>query len=87
MGNASQMPISGLVVTFESSVVEHSATLDELRNIPEIELGTCDGSKLAIVIDSDSKVRDQEIYNTVRELPGVTHVAVAMIAFDEDEPE
>lgn len=81
------MPISGLVVTFESPVVEHSATLDELKNIPEIELGTCHGSKLAIVIESDTKIRDQEIWNMVRELPGIADVAVAMIAFSEGEPE
>lgn len=78
------MPISGLVITFESSVAEHPAALESLRELPEVEIGDAGGSKLAIVVDSPDKRRDQEIWNTVRELPGVVDLAVAMVAFDED---
>ena len=53
--------------------------------IPEIDIGESAGSKLAIVIDSETKRRDQEIWNTVQQLPGVLDVAVAMVAFDEDD--
>lgn len=78
------MPISGLVVTFNSPVDQHSAAIDVLRAIPEIEIGRAGGSKLAIVVESKNKRRDQEIWNTVRELPGVIDLAVAMVACDED---
>ncbi|WDQ17105.1 hypothetical protein [Rhodopirellula sp. P2] len=81
------MPISGLVVTFASSVEEHISTIESITNIPEIDLGQACGSKLAIVVDSETKTRDQEIWNAVRDLPGVIDLAVAMVAFDEDTEE
>ncbi len=81
------MPISGLVVTFASSVQEHADAIDSMRKIAEIDLGQASGSKLAIVVDSETKRRDQEIWNTVRDLPGVIDLAVAMVAFDQDNEE
>jgi nitrate reductase NapAB chaperone NapD len=82
---ASAVPISGLVVTFQSSVTEHAEAVEALRMIPEIDIGDSAGSKLAIVIDSETKRRDQEIWNTVRQLPGVIDLAVAMVAFDQND--
>ena len=81
---AISVPISGLVVTFCSQVDQHSDAIDRLRTIPEIEIGSAGGSKLAIVVDSETKHRDQEIWNLVRESPGVIDLAVALVAFDED---
>lgn len=78
------MPISGLVVTFASSVDEHADALKMIDAIPEINLGQVSGGKLAIVVDSETKQRDQEIWNTVRDLPGVIDLAVAMVAFDDE---
>ncbi|WP_145419719.1 chaperone NapD [Planctomycetes bacterium K23_9] len=78
------MPISGLVVTFASSLENHADAIESLRVIPEIDLGQASGSKLAIVVDSGTQNRDQEIWNTVQALPGVIDLAVAMVAFDKD---
>lgn len=80
------MPISGLVVTFDSSVNDHLETVESIRKVPEVDLGTAEGSKLAIVIDSADRRRDSEIWNLIQELPGVSNIAVAMVAFDEDTP-
>jgi len=77
------VPISGLVITFRSSVSEHFETIETLRRVPEIDIGLADGSKLAIVVDSASKYRDQEIWHMVQQLPGVVELAVAMVAFDD----
>jgi nitrate reductase NapAB chaperone NapD len=79
------MPLSGLVVTFQSPVKNHLASVRKLQEIPEIEIGESGGSKLAIAIDSISSDRDKEIWNAVQALPGVIDVAVVMVAFD-DEP-
>ena len=84
-GSAIAVPISGLVVTFKTSVLEHLDSVATMRAIPEIDIGEASGSKLAIVIDSATKGRDQEIWNTVQQLPGVIDLAVAMVAFDEDD--
>lgn len=79
------MPISGLVVTFRSPVPEHSEAVGALRMIPEIDIGESAGSRLAIVIDSETKRRDQEIWSTLLQLPGVIDLAVAMVSVDEDD--
>lgn len=79
------MPISGLVVTFESPVTHHRDAIELLRAIPEVELGDAGGSRLALVVDSASKRRDQEIWNAIEHVPGVMDVAVAMVIFEEDE--
>ncbi|WP_235033173.1 hypothetical protein [Rubripirellula obstinata] len=73
-------------MTFRSSVMEHSDTIKAIGDIPEIELGDAAGSKLAIMIDSATKRRDQQIWNTLQQLPGVTDLAVAMVAFDGELP-
>lgn len=80
------MPVSGLVVTLDAPVANHSEAIEALKAIPEIEVGETAGSKLAIVVDSATKRRDQEVWNTVRDLPGVIDLAVALVAFDEDDP-
>lgn len=79
------MPISGLVVTFRSAMTDHSEAVEAMRGIPEIDFGEALGSKLAIVVDSESKRRDQEIWDMLQHLPGVVDLAVALVAFDEDD--
>ncbi len=72
-------------MTFGSSVSEYVDTIEAIRAIPEIDLGDAAGSKLAIVVDSESNCRDHEIWNTLLHLPGVIDLAIALVAFDEDE--
>ncbi|TWU62201.1 hypothetical protein V7x_39300 [Crateriforma conspicua] len=79
------MPISGLVVTFESSVSDHEASRMAIGDIPEVDLGQAVGSKLAIVVDSETKGRDRQVWEMVQGMPGVIDVAIAMVAFDGDE--
>lgn len=83
---AAEVPVSGLVVTFDAPVARHSVATGALKAIPEVVIGDAAGSKLAIVVDSSNKRRDQEVWNAVRELPGVIDLAVALVAFDEDDP-
>ena len=79
------MPISGLVVTFRSAIDEHRQAVEALRAIPEVEIGAAADCKLAIVVDSPSQHRDQEVWHTVQRLPGVVDVALAMVAFDDQD--
>jgi len=82
---ADAVPISGLVVTFRSAVTEHAGAVEAIRAIPEVDIGAAAGCKLAIVIDSETKRRDQEIWNTVQQLSGVIDLAVALVAVDEGD--
>ncbi len=77
---ATIVPVSGIVVTFVSAVTQHAASVDALRSIPEVEVGPAGGSKLALVVDSLSTERDQEIWAMVQQLPGVIDVALALVA-------
>ncbi len=81
------MPVSGLVVTFDAPVAAKRDALEAIQAIPEVETGQALGNKLAIVVDSPTKQRDQEVWNAVRGMEGVTDLAVALVAFDEDEAE
>ena len=76
------MPVSGLVITFETEVSQHQATVEQLRARSAIEIGEASGPKLAIVVDSQSSAEDQEIWHWVHGLPGVAGVEVAFVGFE-----
>ncbi|MCM2372189.1 chaperone NapD [Aporhodopirellula aestuarii] len=79
------MPVSGLVVTFQTPVDQYRETIELLRAVPEIETGEFKNGKLAIVVDSETRHRDQEIWDSVRQMPGVIDLAVAFVGFDDDQ--
>lgn len=79
------MPVSGLVITFSGDVTDHRMSLKRLHEEPAIEVGEARGAKLAIVVDTESRQRDQEIWQWVCELPGVILVDVAFVGFEEPE--
>ncbi|EMI53971.1 hypothetical protein [Rhodopirellula sallentina] len=81
---AFNMPISGLVLTFDSPVEQNQEALDAIKAIPEIDLGQANDRKLAIVVDSDDTIRDREIWDTLQQITSVTNVAIAMVAFDSE---
>lgn len=78
------MPISGLVITFRRPVSECNRDLHCIKLIPELETGQAHGTKLAVVIDSDSSDRDREIWDMISHMPNVADIAVAMVGFDEE---
>ena len=77
------MPISGLVVTFETDLDQHTDSLRLLRNEPAIEVGESRGNKSAIVVETDSKEPDQQLWQWIRSLPGVIDLQVAFVAVDD----
>lgn len=76
------MPVSGLVLTLGDAP---GAALDALRTHPEIELGERFAAKQPIVVDTQTRARDREVWDWLRALPGVLHVDVACIHFDPPE--
>ncbi len=79
------MPVSGLVITFSSDIADHGKIVEQLSVEPGIEIGDAVGPKLAIVVDTDTRDRDREIWQWVRDLPGVAMVDVAFVGFEETE--
>jgi nitrate reductase NapAB chaperone NapD len=82
---ATTVPVSGLVITFSSDIAHHGETMEQLAGEPAIEIGDAVGPKLAIVVDSDTRDHDREIWNWVRNLPGIAMVDVAFVGFEETE--
>ncbi|MDG2223621.1 MAG: chaperone NapD [Rubripirellula sp.] len=78
------MPISGLVITFDSPVDQCTEAIDALNAMTEVEIGNQAEHKLAIVVETESKEHDRKIWESVQQLPQVTDVAIAMVAFDEE---
>lgn len=78
------MPVSGLVVNFDSAVTHHAATIDTIKAIPEVETGEAQGGRLAIVVDTASRSRDQEIWQMIEGLPGVVDLAIAFVGFEDE---
>lgn len=81
------VPISGLVVTFVASHTTPETLIQALEKIPEIEVGEFDEHRIAMVVDSETRQRDQEIWDAVQQLPGVSDINVAFVGFDDAERE
>jgi nitrate reductase NapAB chaperone NapD len=77
------VPISGLVVTFTNETNQFTETLEQLAAHPAIDLGDASGTKLAIVVDTPSRIEDQDLWGWVHNLPGVERVDVVFVGLDE----
>jgi hypothetical protein len=78
------MPVSGLVITWNSMHDDHAAALAALHGHPAIEVGEANCSQCAIVVDSADVVEDRRIWEWLHSLPGVAQVQVAFVGFDAD---
>ncbi|WP_196784677.1 hypothetical protein [Crateriforma conspicua] len=74
-------------MTFDSPVEQCTEAVETLRAMPEVDLGQVRDNKLAIVVDTVSKTQDRNVWDAVQQLPNVTDLAIAMVAFDEDKDE
>ena len=77
------MPISGLVVVFESSEALSDQVLQQLFEHTAIEVGKRELDRVAIVVDSTSKEHDRQIWEWLQVLPGVSDIKIAFVGFDE----
>lgn len=81
---ASEVPISGLVITFDHSFENQIDTISALREHSSIEVGARNGHQCAIVIESSSKLDDKKVLQWVHDLPGVADVQIAFVGFDDE---
>ena len=78
------MPISGLVVVLDGPSGPHDETISKLSAHPAVEVGDVSANRAAIVVESKSKRDDQEVWNWVQGLPGVTDIQIAFVGFDDE---
>jgi nitrate reductase NapAB chaperone NapD len=85
------VPISGLVVVFESSEALSDQRVQQLAEHAAIEVGERQRDRVAIVVDSTSKDQDRQVWEWLQSLPGVSDIKIAFVGFDdvadEDAPQ
>jgi nitrate reductase NapAB chaperone NapD len=77
------LPISGLVVVFDSSVALDDRALEQLAEHPSITLGERGDDRIAIVIDTACKEQDIEVWDWLAKIPGVSEIKIAFVGFDD----
>jgi nitrate reductase NapAB chaperone NapD len=80
-----KVPISGLVVVFDGPIGRHEQTLGRLGEHPAIEIGRRGANRVAIVLETDCKQDDQQVWSWMKTLPGVIDVHIAFVGFEEEE--
>lgn len=79
------MMISGLVVTLHADSTLAQSALQTIGRHPALELGPQKGRRLALVLETATPGESQTLNKWLVELPGVEHVVVAFVHWD-DEP-
>lgn len=80
------LPISGLIVVFESLEALNDLVVEQLFNHSYITVGERSVDRIAIVVDSDSKDHDDDIWSWLSNLPGVSEIKIAFVGFDDEQP-
>ncbi|MBM4100722.1 MAG: hypothetical protein FJ256_00465 [Phycisphaerae bacterium] len=77
------MAISGLVVTLADDPLGETA-LAALTADSRLTVGERFGQRLALVAETPCARDDHDLFDELRQLPGVTHVDVAYVRLDTD---
>lgn len=77
------MPVSGLIVTLDRAPDVADAAVRAIAQRDDLTLGQRAGVKLPLVSDTADKTHDKALWSWLQRLPGVVHVDVVMIHFDE----
>jgi nitrate reductase NapAB chaperone NapD len=80
------VPVSGLVIVFESSEALNELVVEQLTNHPCLEIGERASDRLAVVVDTASKDHDFEVWEWIGNLPGVSEIKIAFVGFDDEIP-
>jgi hypothetical protein len=77
------MPVSGLVVSLTQEPELRRKTVDAIRGEPRIDIGPIHSDRMALVIDTASSAEDKQLWDWLKQLPGVVFVDVALVAFED----
>ncbi len=87
------MPVSGLVVTLappgsipgSSPDVVIATVIEKIREHPNFQAGPRQDQRLPVVLDTPDKDTDKQCWGWINQLPGVHHVDVAFIHFEDSD--
>ena len=78
------MWISSIVVTLDTADATSHAVEQALRALAVFTLGERAGAKLPVVLEAPDGATTRYWHEWVEQLPGVVHVDVAFVSFEED---
>lgn len=78
------MPVSGLVVTLSADAALAAGAVSMLRCLPGVELGERRDARLPVVTEAASSAAAHDLHDAIRALPGVIHVDVTFVAYEDD---
>ena len=78
------MPISSLIVCFEDVPSLDAATL-LLTAHPHVTLGPSEGTRVPVVVETDSVAQDRDVFFALQDLDGVTSVQLVFLDFSDVE--
>ncbi len=79
------MWVSSFVITVPAEPERVECILNALRAVPVFEIGEIVGCRLPVVLEAEDGSSARHWHHWVEELPGVIHVDVAFVSFDDDE--
>ncbi|QQE09993.1 hypothetical protein JD969_10730 [Planctomycetota bacterium] len=77
------MPVSGLNITITDKPHITSKLLENISRDPSFEIGLHEGNHLAVVLETNDAQQDKHKHRWLSQLPGVIHIDVVFIYFDE----
>ena len=77
------MPISGLVVTLARDSDRASQGMATLAADERVEVGVRNGRRVAVVSTTAGSTEDQALWESLDACPGIRHLDVVYIDFDE----
>jgi hypothetical protein len=81
------MPVSGLVVTLTpipaAEDAAYAAVVARIAEHEHVTAGARQGTRLPVVLDTPDQETDKACWRRLNELPGVHHVDVAFIHFED----
>jgi nitrate reductase NapAB chaperone NapD len=70
------------VVTLSNAPEKHTEVIAALRSIPALTLGEPNGHRIPLVVEADAQ-DSRHWHDWIANLPGVAHVEVAFVSFEE----
>lgn len=67
----------------KSATPAHAAVIEQVQQHPRFQVGELQDNRLPVVIDTPDKQADKDCWAWLNNLPGVHHVDVAFIHFEE----
>ena len=79
------MTISGVILTLAEDPTLADEAMNWIHQAPELTVGHREGRRIAAVAETESPKADRRLWHTLQEQPGIAHVDITGVFFNEDD--